>query len=351
MSVMPRFSVERWTRAGRVTIGVALLALALLALLPGFASGLVIDKLTTLFVYILLAAMWNLLAGYAGLVSVGQQVFFGLAAYFALRLVDLGMPPYLALCLGAGAAGLTAIPLSFFVLRLKGGEFAIAMWVVAEAVRVVVMLDPLVQGETGTSLIAMNSFDPDLRRNLTFWMALCATALILGLTYWLLRGRVGAAAQAIRDDEEASVSVGVKVMRVKQIIFVLAAVGCAFAGVIWLASAITFQPRTNFGVQWTVFMLFMALVGGLRTFEGPILGAVLFFLLQEFFGDFGAWYLAGVGALAVAFALYLPDGLWGAIRKRTGVELLPTGVRMTAGEQPQSTRPRVRSQRPAKDSA
>jgi branched-chain amino acid transport system permease protein len=309
---------------GRLT-GIALLALLLaLVALPTFGGGFAIDKLTTLLLFILLAAMWNLLAGYAGLASVGQQVFFGLGGYFALRLVDAGIPPYMALLLGACGAATAAVPLSYFVLRLKGGEFAIAMWVVAEAVRVLVMFDPLVQGETGTSLIALNSVEPELRRNLTYWLALGTTTVLVGLSYWLLRGRIGAAARAIRDDEEAAASLGVRVFRVKQVIFVVAALGCALAGTIWLASAITFQPRTAFGVQWTVFMLFMVLVGGLGTFEGPILGAVLFFVLRELFGDFGVWYLAGLGVIAIAFAQLLPEGLWGAIRTRTGIDLLPT---------------------------
>lgn len=323
---MTSYDVERWTRSGRLTVGVAAAAVVVLALLPTLASGLVIDKLTTLFVYILLAVMWNLLAGYAGLVSVGQQAFFGVGGYLALRLVDLGVPPYLALFMGAVGAGLVAIPISTFALRLKGGEFAIAMWVIAEVLRIVVMFDPLVQGETGTSLLALNAVEPELRRNLNYWLGLGSLALILTTTLWLLRSRIGAAAQAIRDDEEAAASIGIDVMRIKQIIFVLAAFGCALAGTIWLASAITFLPRTNFGVQWTVFMLFMVLAGGLKTFEGPIIGAVIFFLLQEIFGDLGVWYLTGLGAVAVGFALYLPDGLWGTWRQRTGIDLLSGGV-------------------------
>jgi branched-chain amino acid transport system permease protein len=320
------YDVERWTRSGRLTVAAAGGALLILALLPVLASGLVIDKLTTLFIYILLAVMWNLLAGYAGLVSVGQQAFFGVGGYLALRLVDAGMMPYPALVIGAVGAGLIAIPISTFALRLKGGEFAIAMWVIAEVLRIVVMFDPLVQGETGTSLLALNGFDPDLRRNLTYWLGLGGLALMLIVTFWLLRSRIGAAAQAIRDDEEAAASIGIDVMRIKQIIFVLAAFGCALAGTIWLASAITFLPRTNFGVQWTVFMLFMVLVGGLKTFEGPIVGAVFFFLLQEIFGDLGVWYLTGLGVIAVGFALYLPDGLWGNWGQRTGIASLSGGL-------------------------
>lgn len=318
------------TTALRRVLPAALVLLAAFA--PLYASGLVIDKLTTLGVYVLLAVMWNLLAGYAGLVSVGQQAFFGLGGYFALRLVEAGLAPYPALVAGALLAAAASIPLSFFLLRLKGGEFAIATWVVAEAIRQIVMFDPLVQGETGTSLLALNAYEPEMRRNLTYCLALCSVVVMIGGSYALLRGRIGWAARAIRDDEEAATSIGIETMRIKRIIFVVAALGCALSGCIWLASAITFQPRTNFGVQWTVFMLFMVLVGGLRSFEGPILGAVLFFALQELFGDFGVWYLAGLGAVAVAFALFLPDGIWGSVRRVTSVDLMPTHVNSPESE-------------------
>ncbi len=295
----------------------ALIALVLLAL-PFFGSALVVDKLTLLLVYIILAVMWNLLAGYAGLVSVGQQAFIGLGGYFVLRLVETGMPPFVAIVLGGLFVVVVAWPLSWFVLRLKAAEFAVAMWVLAEAIRSIVMFDPLVQGETGRSLVSMNAIDADLRRTTVYLMALAAVVAALVISYVLLRGRLGGESQAIRDDEEAAGSVGVSVMRVKRIIFVLSAVGCALAGTIWLASAITYQPRTAFGINWTVFMLFMVLVGGLGSYLGPIIGAVLLFALQEIFGDFGAWYLAGVGVVAIVFALYAPRGIMGLIQDRLG---------------------------------
>jgi branched-chain amino acid transport system permease protein len=321
-----RFTTERWYQVGRPALLIGVLLLVVLATVPFWSSGLVVDKLTTLFVYILLAVMWNLLAGYAGLVSVGQQAFFGLGAYFALRLVEMGMSPYPAFFVGALGCAVIALFISVFALKFKDGEFAIAMWVTAEVIRILVMFDPIVQGETGTSLLAMNQYEPEFRRNSNFWFGLVAMAGMLGLVLWLINSRIGAAAQAIRDDEEAANSVGIRVMRVKQIIFVVAAFGCALAGAIWLASAVTFQPRTYFGVQWTVFMLFMVLVGGLKTFEGPIIGAIVFFLLQEFLGVYGVWYLAGLGVVAILFALCVPNGIWGELEQRRGLRLLPTGV-------------------------
>ena len=266
-----------------------------LAMLPMVGSALLVDKLTYLFILIMFATMWNLLAGYAGLVSVGQQAFVGLGGYAMVRMVEAGLPPFPAIFGAALCTGFVAWILSWFVLRMKAGEFAIATWVIAEAIRSMVSFDPIIQGETGTSITALNAYAPEMRRLVVYLLALGTAAMMVWASWQLLRGRTGSQAQAIRDDEEAAASVGISTFLVKQRIYIFASVGCAVAGTLWLASAITFQPRTSFGVQWSVFMLFMVLVGGIGTFVGPILGAVLFFALQEVFGDFGAWYLAGGG--------------------------------------------------------
>jgi branched-chain amino acid transport system permease protein len=116
----------------------------------------------------------------------------------------------------------------------------------------------------------------------------------------------------------------------KAVIFVLAGFGCAMAGTLWLATNISFQPKTYFGVQWTAYMIFMALVGGLGTFEGPIIGAIVFFVIDDQFGNgnYGVWYLVGLGATAILFALFLPRGIWGTIEDRFGLRLLPVGYRL-----------------------
>ena len=316
------YSLAKTSSADRTIMWAGAVIAVLLLALPLFGSALVVDKLTLLMVYIILAVMWNLLAGYAGLVSVGQQAFIGLSGYFVLRLVETGMSPFVALVLGAVLVIVVAWPLSWFVLRLRAAEFAVAMWVLAEAIRSIVMFDPLVQGETGRSLVSLNTIDADLRRTAIYLMAVVTACGALVISYVLLRGRLGAESQAIRDDEEAAGSVGVSTMRVKRTIFLISAVGCALAGTIWLASAITYQPRTAFGINWTIFMLFMVLVGGLGTFLGPVVGALIFFALQELFGDFGAWYLAGVGVIAVLAALYAPRGIIGLYCDRRGAEPL-----------------------------
>jgi branched-chain amino acid transport system permease protein len=326
--------VYRSTPLSAVASVVVFALVAVLAIMPLVMSADVTGPLTTLFIYIILGVMWNVLAGYGGLVSVGQQAFFGLGAYAAIRLSYGGVPVYPALILGALLAGVTALPLSVFALRLKGGEFAIGMWIVAELTHLLVNIDSLIQGETGTSLIALNALPPAARQRDIYWLALASMVLLGASVFAILRGPLGASVRAIRDNEEAAASVGVNVLGCKRIIFALSAVGCAMAGTLWLATYITFQPKSYFSAQWSAYMIFMALVGGLGTFEGPILGAILFFLMEVLFGDTGVWYLASLGLMAVILSLLLPQGLWGFIENRFSLHLLPVGYRLLPTKKP-----------------
>lgn len=320
--------IERGTTASRIaSVGVAAI-IVLLAVAPQFLSAGAVDRMTALFIYVILAAMWNALAGFGGLVSVGQQVFFGLGAYFAIRLANAGLNPFVSLFVSAVIVGAVSWPISLFMLRLKNGEFAIGMWVIAALTHLLVNLDRLIQGETGTSLISLNVYDASTRRMTIYWLALASMTVLLAILFGLLRGSTGAAIRAIRDNEDAAASVGVRVTGTKRLLFVLAAFGIGVAGALWLATAITFQPKTYFNVQWTAYMIFMVLVGGIGTFEGAILGALLFFLIETWFGGTGVWYLIGLGATALVFSLFLPRGLWGTLEERFGWRLLSVGYRV-----------------------
>jgi len=116
--------------------------------------------------------------------------------------------------------------------------------------------------------------------------------------------------------------------------FILAGLGCGAAGVLTVANTLFIVPHSIFGVQWTAYMIFAVLVGGLGTFEGPIIGAILLFAIQTVFSDGGPWYLVGLGATAGLFALLLPRGLWGTVEERLGIRLLPIGYRVSGGSEP-----------------
>ena len=317
--------VERWTPVSRVAAGTSVAVLVLLALVPYMFTEQVTSKLSELFVLIILAGMWNALAGYGGMVSVGQQAFIGVGAYTTIVLAEHGVNAYAACVLAALCAGVVSLPVSLLVFRLRGGQFAIGMWVVAEVFRLLVTNNSSVGGGTGRSLTALNVYDPATRQAYTYWLALAFVAVLLGLSFVLLRSRLGASLQAIRDDEPAAESLGVRVTRSKRLVFLLAGAGCGAAGAITIANTLRVQPDSIFGIQWTAYMIFMVLLGGLGTFEGPILGALVLFGIQQQFQDQGSWYLVGLGLVAIVVTLILPRGLWGSVVDRFGIRLLPVG--------------------------
>jgi branched-chain amino acid transport system permease protein len=323
-----RPTVERWTRLSRTFVGSAVGVAILLAFVPVTLSANVTQKLTALLVLVMLATMWNALAGYGGLVSVGQQAYIGIGAYGTVWLAHRGVSPYVAMLLATVFSGVVATVFSFLLLRLRGGQFAIATWVVAEVFRVVVSLDEGLGAGTGISLIELNRYDIGQRQRYTYWLALSLAVLLLAGLFVLLRSRMGASLQAIRDDEDAAASVGVRVLRGKRVLYVFAGLGCGAMGATMLANTLFIQPNSVFGVNWMAFAIFMVLVGGLGTIEGPILGAVTLFLIQDWFSDYGVWYLIGLGVVAILFALLLPRGIWGTIEGRFGIQLMPVGYRV-----------------------
>jgi branched-chain amino acid transport system permease protein len=274
------------------------------------------------------------LAGFGGLVSVGQQAFIGIGAYATISFTEHGANPYVAMVLAALFAGVVSLPVSLLAFRLRGGQFAIGMWVIAEVFRLLVTNDDSLGGGTGRSLTALNVYDPATRQANTYWLALAFVVVLLGLTLVLLRSRLGAALQAVRDDEDAAESVGVRVAYAKRIVFLLAAVGCGAAGAITVANTLRVQPDSIFGIQWTAYMIFMVLLGGLGTFEGPVLGALVLFAIQEQFADQGSWYLVGLGTVAIVVTLLFPRGLWGALVDRFGIRLVAVGYHVRGIEPP-----------------
>ncbi|HET8607595.1 MAG TPA: branched-chain amino acid ABC transporter permease [Gaiellaceae bacterium] len=331
--------VERWTLVSALFTGALVAVVGLLALAPLALGENTLNNLIQLFFLVVLAVMWNALAGYGGLVSVGQQAFIGVGAYATVFLsVQHSLNPYLSMLLATLIGGAIALPIGLIVLWLRAGGFAIGTWVFAEAIAILVSLDPnpAIGGGTGTSaLLPFNlRYDPTQRLHYTYWAALGAAAVLLAVLFLLLRSRLGASLQAIRDDEDAAASVGVRVLLGKGVLYVFAGAGCAAAGAIilaWQLSILPLGPDSIFGVNWSAKMIFMVLVGGLGTFEGPIVGAVCLYLLQTYLpGSIanGVWYFVLLGGIAIGFALWVPRGIWGTVVDRYGLRLLPVGYRL-----------------------
>jgi branched-chain amino acid transport system permease protein len=326
--------VAHATRSSR--IGTAVLAIALLALAaaPAFAGRDDLRLMSDIFAYIALASLWNLLAGYAGLVSVGQQAYVGLGGYVLFGSTILGgVHPLAAVPLaGLAAAGL-ALPAAGLLFRLRGHYFAIGTWVVAEVFRLTASQVAPLGGGSGISLPAVivtsMAGSRQMRELEMYWLALLLLVLVLGAIVLLLRSRYGLALTAIRDNELAARASGVDVRRIKLVIYVAVAFGTATIGALIFLQRLRISPDTAFSVNdWTAYVIFITVIGGIGRIEGPIVGTLVFFLLRRTLADLGSLYLLMLGAVAIAVMLLAPKGIWGFLASRFGWQLLPLERRL-----------------------
>lgn len=329
MSASLNHKIVQSSRASRISAVLAIIALVLLGTAPLWTGLSNMRLLSEFFLYLALASLWNLLAGYTGLVSVGQQAYVGFGGYmlFALAMF-LGVHPFVAVGLVAVLAAVVSIPVAFLVFRLRGAYFAIGTWVMAEVFRLSFAQASALGGGSGTSLpvtvITSISTSRDTREAMSYWMALAVVVIVLALVYLLLRSGRGLALKAIRDNELASQSLGIDITRTKFFVYVITAALTASVGALIFLQKIRISPDAAFSVNdWTAFVIFIVVIGGIGTLEGPIIGTIIFFLLREYLADLGTTYLLILGAVAIVMMLKAPKGVWGFIKARYGIELFP----------------------------
>ena len=335
---MSDIRVEHASRSSRVGTAIAAAAIVALAAAPWWADRASLRLLSEVYAYVALASLWNLLAGYAGLVSVGQQAYVGLGAYMLFALAMLaGVHPLAAIPLAALAAAIVAIPVAALIFRLRGHYFAIGTWVVAEVFRLLASQVAALGGGSGTSLpipvVLSIAATRQLREFTIYWIALAQAVVILAAIVWLLRSRYGLALTAIRDSELGARSNGVDVARIKYAVYVAVAFGTAMVGALIFLQKIRISPDTAFSVNdWTAFVIFITVIGGIGRIEGPIIGTVVFFLLRQTLADLGAIYLLILGVVAIAVMLKAPKGIWGLIADHFGWQVFPLQRRLVVGE-------------------
>jgi branched-chain amino acid transport system permease protein len=326
--------VERATAASRVFAIVAALGLAALASLPWWGDAGDMRLIGEMAYYLALAQLWNLLAGYAGLVSVGQQAYVGLGAYFFFYMTGaMNMNVYLALLLAGPFAGLVSIPVSFAVFRLRGAYFAIGSWVMSEVFALSASLIAAVGAGSGLSLTPdiVRQIAPDRagRDTILYLITLACSVLVFAIAYLLLRSRHGLALTAIRDSEPASASLGVNTFRTKFIIYMVTAACTGLIGALIFLQKLRLSPDAGFSINdWTVVVIFMVVIGGIGTIEGPFIGMLVYIVLRELLADYGTIYLICMGVLAIVIMLKAPLGIWGFVVQRYGVQLFPVGRRL-----------------------
>ena len=331
---MESVRVERGTRASRVFACFAIPLLVALVAMPWWSDAGSMRLAGEMAYYLALAQLWNLLAGYAGLVSVGQQAYVGLGGYALFYLTGpMNMNVYLALLLAGPFAGLLAIPVSFAVFRLRGAYFAVGTWVVSEVFALFASLIAVLGAGSGLSLtpaiLRQISPDRNVRDAILYLMSLACSVLVFAVVYLLLRSRHGLALTAIRDSEPASASLGVNTFRTKFIIYLVTAACTGFIGGLIFLQKLRISPEAGFSINdWTVVVIFMVVIGGIGTLEGPFIGMLIYIVLRELLADYGTIYLMLMGAIAIAVMLKAPFGIWGWVIQRYDLQLFPVGRRL-----------------------
>ena len=323
-AALPKVQVRRQTTSGRIALTLFVIALIALVAMPWWAKTGTIRMILELCCYIAVAQMWNMLAGYAGLVSVGQQAFMGATGYAMFVLAQtFGVNPFLAIFLSLLVPAALAVPCYLLLHRLDGPYFAIGTWVVAEVFRLVASNMGWLNAGAGMSLNVMKDYS-GFERNVASSL-LCALLILvtIGGSYWFLRSRYGLALIAIRDNPVAAASQGVNVGRLRFMIYVAAAVGCGLAGAVYFMAQLRINPPSAFDPMWSNVAIFIVMVGGIASIEGVLIGTLIYFIADRWFGEYGASYFVVLGVMTVLVALYARTGIWGAISKRWDAPWFP----------------------------
>jgi branched-chain amino acid transport system permease protein len=327
--------IERTTRASRIgAVGGALVLIVLLSL-PAWGDPSTMRLLVEFIALLVLAQMWNLLAGYAGLVSIGQQAYVGLGGYALVVLADdLGVNPFVAVPLAGVVAAAFALPTAAIVFRFHGGYFAVGTWAIAEVYRLLVANTGALGRGSGRTLKAVFPLARETREVTTYLLALAIGVAALAAVYAFLRSRHGLGLMAIRDSEHGSETLGVDVFRTKLVVYVGVAFGTGVTGALIYLNLLRISPDAGFSINWTAYTIFIVVIGGLGSLEGPLIGTALFFLVREYLSDYGAWYMILLGTLAVGVMLAYPQGLWGMVAERRDLRFFPVGRRVERDPSP-----------------
>ncbi|MBO0732272.1 MAG: branched-chain amino acid ABC transporter permease, partial [Acidimicrobiaceae bacterium] len=180
-------------------------------------------------------------------------------------------------------------------------------------------------GGTGDPLPGLGGLGDTILHADTYWAALAIAVLGLLSVYALLRSRWGLVLAAVRDNEVGARSIGSRVTAAKRIVYVLAAGGCGAAGAMIAISQLNVEPSNVFNVQWTAYMIFAVLIGGFGTIEGPVIGSIVFIVLQQQLAQYNAWYLIVLGSIAMLIAIWARQGLWGLFAERVPIHFFPVG--------------------------
>jgi len=319
-----RFSVYVATRTNCWLLAVGIVVLIVLGLFPLFGGTAWSYRLVDFFTLLALAQFWNLMLGYGGMITVGQQGFIGIGAYCLWLFADiLHINPFLSVIFAAVGGAIIALPTAALVFRLRGGYLAIGTWVIAETMRLIVANIKSAGGAGGVGIKTVATLDTGLRVAATYWWALALALIATAGPYLVLRSRTGLAFKSMRDNDLAAESCGVNLWRMKLLTFLIAGAGSAAAGAIVALNLLRVQPGAAFSIQWMAYIIFIVVIGGVGVMEGPIVGTIIYFALRETVAKYGEWYFIILGLVAIVAVIWSPEGIYGYVYRKARFLVFP----------------------------
>jgi len=309
--------------SARIRPIVIIIIVVLLLTLPSWGSDYVVFIVMLISVYIVLGQMWNLLAGYSGLVSLGLQMYIGLGAYtLAVVSNNFGMPLIPGLIMSGLVSTVIAVGLSYLLLRMKGMYFAIATWMFAEAmVLFIVQFEFLGKGQ-GLFIVAARA----LSETQKYYICLILVLIVTVVMVILLRSKLGLGLFAIRDNDTAASTSGVALFRTKLFVMMISSFFTGVAGGVYYIMQIWVHPHSSFSIlTWTVAAVFIVVIGGIGTVIGPVVGGVIYVFLSQYLAtlsQIGALNMVILGGIAVAVIVVAPKGIVGTLQNRFNFEII-----------------------------
>jgi len=273
----------------------------------GFSGGdYVRSVLTFAFIYTVLGQSWNLIGGFARQISLGHAAFFGLGAFFTAYTCQLGLPAIVSLAFSGCLVALLSFPMGRICFSAKGPYFTIITLALAEIFRIIFLWRPELSGSEGTTL-PVNFFS---KGTPIYYLALGVAAGAIWMAYRLSRSNLGLCLRSIGDDEEASQELGVRVRFAKSITLSMSAGLAGLAGGEYGLLTQYLSPNDVFSITYSLEAIFISVVGGMGLPFGPLIGALLFSVLEETLNPIapGA-HLLFLGSVLITIMFLLPDGL------------------------------------------
>ena len=310
--------------SSKIRLAAIAVILALLLTLPAWGSSYAVFMVTLMGINITLGQMWNLLAGYSGLVSLVLQMYIGVGAFTLAAFSDyLGVPLILGLLLGGVVSTIIAVGLSYLLLRMKGMYFAIATWMFAEAmVLLIVQFEFFGKGQ-GLFVLAARALGSTQKYYFSVVMMLVVTFVMV----LLLRSKLGLGLFSIRDNDTAAQTSGIPLFKSKLLVMMITGFVTGVCGGVYYIYFVWVQPYSAFSITtWTVAAVFIVVIGGIGTITGPIVGGIIYVFLSQYLAmlsnQIGSLNMVILGAIAVTVIIAAPKGIVGALQERFGFEII-----------------------------